>query len=645
MKKKLVDMLQYLSHHDTSITSAELANALNISSRSVKNFVQEINSLYNTKIILSSRNGYTLNPKSNISLLLNEDNNTPPSTNEERSFYIIKQLFLNHTSKVEIFDLCDYLCIGYSTVRSLISKMNKTFSSYHVEFTCENEQVKINGSEQDKRKLISYVINEEYKNSFINADSLMENFKDLDIPLLQSIIQNTFQKHNFYLNDFSFTNILLHLSIIIDRALSNNQLNSGRTDFHFDTQEENILLMDLKEQLEVNFHITLNNYELFEIYMLFKANANYSLNAFSEELIKIVGNSIIDLTEKYVREINNSYMIDLSNNSFKTPFSLHLKNLIFRASQHRYTTNAMAQTIRTNSPLVFDIAIFISLDLMERYNIFINEDETAFLAMHIGAEIERQTESKNKIPVVLICPEYNDIAQQVTNCLLINFGNQINLLGCLHSETQIKEIKNSISIIFTTIPISYQPEHNEIIVSISPFNLSSQFEMIQNALTKSSESYKDYKLKLNFHEFFEEDLFIINNNFNVREQVITYLCDRLTTKNYVDSSFEEKVYQREHAATTAFGNVAIPHSVDMNAIKTNISVCISKKGIQWGKNTVYVVLLLAINKADRRQFRYLYESLISIFTENNIVQEVRNCSSFKQFENFVYSWIEQKVND
>ena len=118
--------------------------------------------------------------------------------------------------------------------------------------------------------------------------------------------------------------------------------------------------------------------------------------------------NIIQLTEKYVQEINNYYMIDLSSDSFKTPFALHLKNLIFRAKENRYTANSMAQIIRTNSPLVFDIAIFISLDLMEQFNITINEDETAFLAMHIGAEIERQSESKTKVPVILICPDYHD---------------------------------------------------------------------------------------------------------------------------------------------------------------------------------------------------------------------------------------------
>ena len=52
---------------------------------------------------------------------------------------------------------------------------------------------------------------------------------------------------------------------------------------------------------------------------------------------------------------------------------------------------------------------------MDRFHININEDETAFLAMHVGAEIERQADNKTKIPVVLLCPNYHDIVQQTMN--------------------------------------------------------------------------------------------------------------------------------------------------------------------------------------------------------------------------------------
>ena len=84
----------------------------------------------------------------------------------------------------------------------------------------------------------------------------------------------------------------------------------------------------------------------------------------------------------------------------------------------------MAETIKNNSPLIFDIAIYISLDLAERFSIKINEDETAFLAMHIGSEIERQADNKDKIPVAILCPNYHNMADQIMNSLMLNFGTQ-----------------------------------------------------------------------------------------------------------------------------------------------------------------------------------------------------------------------------
>ena len=117
-----------------------------------------------------------------------------------------------------------------------------------------------------------------------------------------------------------------------------------------------------------------------------------------------VGEDVLALTREYVRMIDNLYMIDLSANTFITPFALHLKNLIFRAKTGRSTKNPMTQAIKNNSPIVFDIAIYIALDLMDRYHFMVNEDETAFLAIHIGAEIERQSANIYKIPAIFDMP-------------------------------------------------------------------------------------------------------------------------------------------------------------------------------------------------------------------------------------------------
>lgn len=643
MNKKQIEMIHLLSKQNQPMTSASLASTLQVSSRSVKNYVHEINGLYGKSIIVSSRNGYSLNPNTNISLLISKDEDELPQTNEERAYYIIKQLVLNHSSHFDLFDLADYLCIGYSTLKSLISKMNKMFSTYDVEFVCENDILCIVGSEYNKRKLISYVINEEARQSFINIDLLASNFVNIDVAALQAIILQVFKQHQYYLNDFALANLLLHLLIIIDRELSGNELDVGQSSFEIDTIQEKELLEHLIQRIEETFEIELNNYEKFEIYTLFKANANFSLETSNDDLKKVVGDSIIELTQEYVEKINNLYMIDLSSPAFTTPFALHLKNLIFRSSSGRYTNNPMAEAIRCNSPIVFDIAIFLSLDLMDRFNITINEDEAAFLAMHIGGEIERQTINKNKIPSILVCPDYHSMAATIINTLMLNFGNQINIICSVSDENDIDTIRQSnwIDIIFTTIPLK-KSHSNMMTVSISPFNLSSQFEKIQTAIMDSSENFKDKKLKINFHNFLEEDLFFSTPKALKKNEVMDHLFSLLEEKEYVEDDFREKVRRREDAAHTTFGSVAIPHAVEMDAIKTSIAIGISKKGFQWENNNVHIVFLLAINKADKRTFRPLYEALISLCSDDAMIQEIRNCTTFSDFEHLIYSRIDMK---
>lgn len=650
MKKKEQELLNYLSEFNKPIRSAEIANALDISVRSVKNYVHNINSLYGKNIILSSRNGYELNLQNNYSLVLTNSSEQIPQTLEERSFFIIKQLVLNHSTQIEIFDLCDSLCVSYSTIKSIISKMNKTYSSYNLEFYCEHDCVRIKGDEINKRKLLSYIINEESKSSIMNVNVLKNNFASIDVEKLQNIIFTAFKKYNYYLNDFSSMNLLLHLLIIVDRELNGNELNDGQNEVSIDNQDELNFLNEFIAQLETTFKISINKYERFEIYMLFKTNANFSIEDSSKKLKELVGDNIIELIDKYVEDINNIYMVDLSSKAFKTPFTLHLKNLLLRAQSGKYTSNPMAEIIKNNSPLIFDIAIYISLDLAERFHIKINEDETSFLAMHIGSEIERQADNKDKIPVAILCPNYHNMADQIMNSLMLNFGNQLNMVGSIHNENDFYTLNNPVSILFTTIPVTTKiinTNTNEPldVVLISPLNLKSQFSIIQNAILQAQEKYRDRKLKVKFNDFFEQSLFVVDSKLKNKKQVLTKLCDCLLVQNYVDTNFEESVYKRENAAGTAFGNVAIPHSIEMNAIKTSIAVAISKEGIQWNSNIVHIVLLLAINKADRRSFRALYESLISLFSEDKVIQEIRNCTSFDEFKSIIYTALGEKEND
>ena len=61
------------------------------------------------------------------------------------------------------------------------------------------------------------------------------------------------------------------------------------------------------------------------------------------------------------------------------------------------------------------------MELMQRFHVDINEDEVTFLALHIGADIERQKTNDGKIQCILLCPDYMNMTASIYNKLLIDF--------------------------------------------------------------------------------------------------------------------------------------------------------------------------------------------------------------------------------
>ena len=531
MKKKHIELLNYLMDHN-SATSKELAAALSISTRSVKNYVIEINLLSKEKAILSSKHGYTIQKNAARELLSIKEEELP-QTSEQRGFYIIKAIMLGHSSHVDIFDLCDSLYVSYSTIKADIAKMNKTFANFHVHFTCENDAVKIHGSEKDKRKLVSYVMYEETEQQFMDSSMIKDSFSNISIDAITSIIHTTFQKYQYYINDFAFVNLLLHFTIIIDRMKEGNFVDTQKEDFIIESDIERSLVSELCEQLEQTFHIKFNKNEQFEIYMLFKTNANFSMPSSKDSLKRLVGEDILQLTKDIVDKVNESYLIDLNQESFVTPFSLHLKNLLLRAHHKTYTKNPMVDAIKASCPTVYDIAIFISLELMHRYHVDINEDEVTFLALHIGAEIERQKTNDSKLRCVLLCPDYMNITTSIYN----DFGNQINIIQTVSYEDELAPLHYDLLI--TTIPLK-QPIHREVCM-IPPFKSETSFSNLQTTIENLKMNQKNYILKKNFHDFFSKELFLYDPIPAKRDDVIHALCQKMEDMEYVNHEFEEKV--------------------------------------------------------------------------------------------------------
>lgn len=109
MNKKFEPLITYLSKKNDNTTAKELSDHLNISIRTVKKRVSEIN-YDHPQLILSSNKGYQLNR--NISDKIISHNF--PQDFEDRSSFFVKRLLCINGGSLNLFDLSDELYVSPS---------------------------------------------------------------------------------------------------------------------------------------------------------------------------------------------------------------------------------------------------------------------------------------------------------------------------------------------------------------------------------------------------------------------------------------------------------------------------------------------------------------------------------------------------
>ena len=628
MRRKQEELINYLYTHNEKVTANILSKALNLSIRTIKSYIAELNMNY-PSLISSSNRGYVIDKVKANSLLQCKDD--IPQDYESRCIYIIKKTLLEKQDYIDIFDLCEELFISYSTLKKDIYKMNTSFANFKITFSSENNKLHVGGSEQNKRKLISHVMSEEVSGNFLNLTLLQESFPDYDLDDACTLIKDICKQHHYYLNDFSCVNFILHVTIMVSRINHGNHIINNNELIQVTNKNDEKIAKELCLALEQVFNVSFNSSEILEIYILFKNNANY-INNENENVSLLVSDEIIQITKNIIKNVDELFFINLDSDNFITPFMLHLKNLKNRLIKNNLLKNPMLDSIKISCPTIYDISTFIAYQLTLSFHENVNEDEIAFIALHVGTEIERQKKEETKVSCLLLCPEYLNITSTLHKKIMMDFGDQLTIQKSISFENEI--LGNNFDLLITTVPVLEST--NYVTVLLPPFPMSYEKNKILDAIIRIENTKKSQILTNNLNFYFNEKLFYSMNEDISKSAVINELAERMINLGYVEENFKEEIWKRETASSTAFMNIAIPHPMKMSAYKTSIGVVISHKGIDWGnQHFVNVVFMIAFNKIDNKHFHALYESLVLLFNEPIVISEIKKCKNFNDFKDIV----------
>lgn len=293
--------------------------------------------------------------------------------------------------------------------------------------------------------------------------------------------------------------------------------------------------------------------------------------------------------------------------------------------------------------MIYDISTYVSLYINNFFkNEVIAEDEIGFIALHIGAEIHRQKSDGEKISTILVLPKYLELESYVKKQILKNFHENLNIVDSIYSCEYLNDYSRTAELIITTFPLSYFKNTNIFeIVSISPFFNSEDQLKIHEGIDSIKKKRLNQILINQFDYFFNKELFHLDNgSYKDEYDVINFLAKDLINKNYAPKEFLTHIINREKLTSTAFNNVSVPHQFFTETMKTGTNVLISKEGIRWKNNLVHIVLMVCIKNEDKKNFTFLYEALLNLFTQDDIVQIVKSSTSFEDFKKKVLLFIE-----
>lgn len=637
MKKQHNELIKILAEDKEWQTAKTLAMKLNVSERSVKNYIAEINQLLHDPIE-SSKRGYRMQME-DIKAFVRQDEAAIPQSPGERQVYLMEWIITCaiREEEIDLFDVSEKLCVSIETTKKDLAVVKKSFETYGLELQTHGNAVGIYGTERKKRKAFRELIYQLFRENELEMSSIQKMIPQIDIVHLRGILMEESEKNSCYLNEYALMDILLDIAISMAR-IQNHCVLEEKNEVTAEYREDRYrLFTSILERIENDYAIHLDEVEENELKLMIMSLICRRRPAEQTENPKeFLDERTYLLFVRILEYLKDEFDLDdlMEDETFCYKFAGHLKNLLMRLRSGYSAKNMLTESIRESCPLTFECAIGIADIIEQEYGLQMDMSETAYLALHIGDRLESRLEKKEKISCLVIFPQYYHVANRLLEKIEKEFKDE--LLISFAYET-LPEEKPEAELIISTVPI--RGADKEQFVLISPFCNQKDILAIKERVQKIKGLRSNRKLQGRLKHVLNQKYFVKNPTFGSAEEAITYMTKRLIEDGMAAEDFTEKVLDREKQASTAFGKIALPHSLKMMGKSTGIFVIISEKPIPWHTQYVNVVLLLCISERDRMLFYDIFDNLISLFVEEKYVQEIAKCKDYTEFENLMLEYV------
>ncbi|MDF9825789.1 transcriptional antiterminator/mannitol/fructose-specific phosphotransferase system IIA component (Ntr-type) [Breznakia sp. PF5-3] len=632
--ERIKQLIKLLISQDDYITVYKLSKQLNISERTIHNYVtsQEFGSLiFPGKLVKKPNRGIRLEAdgvakakilsKLKLSLTLN--------TGQENDFCKVLIKLLSNAKGISYDELKNELFLSTTSLHALINEID----NYSNEFNCYIEHkrgkgILLYGDENDIRKLFYAFLT-----TFIEGseDIAMNRINDKTNVILNILLKED-EKHkiinimkiseniiNTNYCDEDYNKVAICLSIIITR-LKIGKFIQNESFYDLKSNQEFYYATLIKNYLEKDFSILFTDPEIeYLSLLLIGTRKQINIPTTQQDMVML---------EKFLNLLSIRLNVELSNDfELKQNLISHLKPAINRIRYGISNENPLLEQIKINYTEVYMAVITTIEDLEIMENIYFDSNEIGYICLHIIAAVNRPANIR-KIEAALICSEGLSIEIFLKNIIESYFSEihikeifRENSIQTIHSEAYDIIINSSKTIVMGDNCIRIDPNftHNDhSALRHYVLNFSAM------GIAHKENVYEHYLL------FFQDDL-------ENEDKLLQKYCNFLEVNGYVKKEFYDSVISRTKISSTYVARgIALPHGAKDAVISSVIIMINLKNQIKWDGEDTDFVILVAANDKDLNEYNFLFRKIMRIAADDRLAKTLKNCTnmhSLKQLLN------------
>lgn len=624
MSRRQEQLVGFLLRAEGWTTASSLADLLGVTPRSVRSYIAQLNARsLRPAAVESGPEGY----RANRAVLASLRRTSASASPRDRLHALVREL-LESPAGVDIHRAAERLHVSEATLDSDLVRVRDLLAGTELAVQRSGPRVMLVGGELAQRRLVSRLAHEEMERGWTDLATLryavgLGTIQPGAFASFKQDLAGRLSDVGFYVNELAVADVILHVAIATDRvahgrALSGTHVQPG-------PQQERVA-QALDTLTLRHFGVQMGQGDLHHLASLVLTRAVAPKGDDAEVPLDPQIEAVVN---RAVQHAAHEYLVDIVHAAFLRRLSLHVQNLVHRAREGAWSRNPLTKSLKSTYPMVFQVAVSIASEVGDALGLSIGDDEIAYIAMHVGGQLERNHRSETVLSATIVCPGYYELHELLRSRIDRSLGRSVEVTAV---ETEMNPDWQSITtdLVLTTIE---PPVPDDRTVLLPPFLTDADTERIAAAAARRRRGLRLTRLRAELEHYLSPAAFIRPLRAVDEEDAIRQLGAPLVQLGVIGQDYVERAVQRERLSSTGFTEaLAVPHALKMSAGRTALSIGIAENSLAWGEARVQVVALVAFSEEDREAFQTIFEQLVEVFSERDSVQRIlRRGTDFHHF--------------